>query len=93
MERIQWRRASCSYKHAQYEADDLFIHSSSPLVECAAFEEACNLISPLGCTVDDKESFVNDIFLPVVVIFGTDYSQTHVLDHGLSGYPKRGTKS
>lgn len=32
--------------------------------------------------MDDKESIVNDIYLPVVVIFGTDYSRTHILDHG-----------
>lgn len=70
---IQSFRASCSGNRAGYEADDLSI-PSSPLVECAAFEEVCDLIILLDCTVDDKEWFANEQFLPVVVIVGTGYS-------------------
>lgn len=51
------------------------------LVGCTAFVGAYDSVFTPGCTVDDKEWFMNDQFLLAVVIFGTGHSRIHVLDH------------
>ena len=56
----------CSCRRAQYESDALSTHFSSPLEQCAAFGEVCDLVAPPGCTVDDKAKSENEQFLPVV---------------------------
>lgn len=84
MASIRSTHASCSCKRAQFEVDGLSIRFFFPPVGYEAFGVVYDSGAPQGCTVDGTVWYVSERCLTVVVIFETDYFQTHVPDHDVT---------